>query len=156
MGIWNLGSDKESKREGRYRDALDSSLDPTFAVRLRKDKNVASSTFTDTIDVSSYSAIEVDFYFMAIKLNGDGFYLEAATDGSSSYNEVMYFQEGVDFDDSSSTWYHKIIESDVSGAQNIRIRFRCAGGDKKAEVNIDHVTLTGQGGLPGQEGSIVV
>jgi hypothetical protein len=154
MGIWNLASGRQSKRVSKFRDALDSSLDPTFAVRIKKDMNEASSTKTDIIAVSSYSKIEVAFYFLAKNFNGDGFYLEAATDGSSTYNEVIYFQESVDFDDSSSKWYHKIIESDVSGAQNIRIRFRCAGGDK-AQVNIDHVTLSGSGGLPaGQEESI--
>jgi hypothetical protein len=36
MGIWNLGSNKESKREAKYQDALDSSLNPTFAVRFRE------------------------------------------------------------------------------------------------------------------------
>ncbi len=155
MGIWNLGSNKESKREAKYQDALDSSLNPTFAVRLKKNKGEDSSTFTD-IDVSSYTAIEIDFYFKSIQLDGDGFYLEAATDGSGSYNEIQYFHEGVAFFDDESAWYHEAIELDISEVQNIRIRFRCAGGDKKSEVNIAHVTLSGQNGLPGPEGSIVV
>jgi hypothetical protein len=67
MGIWNLGINEESKLEAKYQDTLDCSVD--------------SSTLTD-IDVSSYTTVEIDYYFKSIQLGGDGFYLEAAADGS--------------------------------------------------------------------------
>jgi hypothetical protein len=147
---------EESKIDDKYVDALNSTLAKTNAVVLKKSKkskSTESSFYTNVIDVGSFITVKVDFYVRSKKLKGDGFYLEAATittpiddDPSTSiYYVVKHFQDGVDFWN-DEFWSQQIIEFDVSTVQDVRVRFRCNATYDKAEVRIDHVTLSGRAG----------
>ena len=145
--LWNLGSDKNSEIKAKYLDAIDPSF-KTSALKLKKNDVLKSRAFTDSIDVSEFPILEVDFYYTVKRfLDGNGFNLEARrADVSQTFTVVNSYEQGNEFDVDAfdeGYWYHAILELDVSAIDWVVLQFRCLGGNK-GEVQIDHIKLTGK------------
>ena len=128
-----------------YRYSGSRSWEGSRSIRLRD--NSSSSTMTlGTFDVSSYSSIDVEFYFYAWSMeNGEDFWVQFY-DGSS-WQTVAAYARGTSFD--NNTFYTATVN--ISSATynfptNAQFRFRCDASGNSDHVYIDAVTITGNAG----------
>lgn len=117
-----------------------------FSVRIRDNSGVASSMTLSSIDVTSFTEIEVDFYFYVLSMeNGEDFWLRFF-DGSV-WNTVQTWTSGVDIN--NNTFYNATVS--ISPAQynfavNSGFRFQCDASGNNDQIFIDQVTITGIAG----------
>ena len=151
-GFWlHPRSDKTSKIDDKFPDALDPSIELTWAVKLKKDKGEESSMWTGPFSVAAYSTLELDFYFISKKMQDDpeetdGFAIEMAT-SPNNWEVVEYLQPGVNLFDDEDNWVHHVFVVDVTGLNIIELRLRCQSSNK-GEIHVDHtlVQATTSGG----------
>lgn len=119
------------------------SFEGQYSIRIRDNSGVASSMTLNNIDVSSFSTIEVDFYFYVRSMeNGEDFWLRFF-DGSSWFT-VETWTRGVNIN--NNTFYNatvSITPSQYNFAVNSGFRFQCDASGNNDQIFIDQVTITG-------------
>ena len=128
-----------------FRYAGSRSWEGTYSIRLRD--NTSSSTMTlGSFNVTSYSSIDVEFYFYARSMeNGEDFWVQFY-DGST-WQTVATYARGTSFD--NNTFYTatvNIASSSYTFPTNAQFRFRNDASANNDQVYIDQVTITGNSG----------
>ncbi len=133
------------------------SFEGNFSIRIRDNSGVASSMTLDNIDVTSFSSVEVDFYFYVFSMeNNEDFWLRFF-DGSS-WITVQTWTRGVDIN--NNTFYNATVNinpAQYNFALNSGFRFQCDASGNGDQIFIDQVTITGlSGGSKGRGNNLEV
>jgi len=121
------------------------SFEGSFSIRLRDNSGLASSMTSSSYNTSSYSGVEVEFYFYPNSMEtGEDFSL-SYYDGST-WQTVANFVSGTSF--TNNQFYSAVVpilSSDYSMSSSSQFRFTCDASSNADRVYIDAVTVTGLG-----------
>ena len=113
---------------------------------IQDNTNTSVVTYGSSVDITSYSQVRIDFYFLPVSMeNNEDFWLQIYN--GSSYVTVASYARGTDFN--NNTFYSSSITidpTDVNFASNMKVRFRCDASGNSDDVYIDEVTVTGISG----------
>jgi len=115
------------------------------AADIQDNSGTASSFYhTSGYNVSGYSELEVDFYFIAVSMDrtGEDFWVQYY-DGSA-WNTVAVFDKGVDFE--NDIFYHAVVtisSSQYNFPSDAKLRFMCDASGNRDDVYIDEITWSG-------------
>jgi len=119
--------------------------DGTNAADIQDNSGVSSSFYhTLGYDVSGYTDLEVEFYFVAISMDNvrEDFWVQYY-DGST-WNTVAAFARSIDFDNG---YFYNVIVSisnlDYNFPTNARLRFMCDASGNADDVYIDAIEFRG-------------
>ncbi len=119
LGIWNDG--------GSFARILDNSQysnSGSGSFYIHGNEGSKSSLYSDNIELSSYSALRLSFFFTTLAIeNGDQFHIEISNGGS--YSTIRTYTAGIHFVPNE----RKIVNLDIVGANlssNTSLRFRAA------------------------------
>ncbi len=135
-GIWNDGGTdvRRSINDARYASS------GSYCIRLRDNTGSASSAYTDILDLSAYSSIEVKFSYITNSMeNNEDFFLEVSNDGGASYTLIQEWNSNVEF--TNGIRYDEVVAIDGAFSNNVRIRFRCDASGNGDKVYIDDVVI---------------
>jgi len=115
------------------------------AIDIQDNSGTASSFYhTASYNVSSYVALEVDFYFIAVSMeSGEDFWVQYYN--GSAWQTVASYARGTSFNNGS--FYHATVSiprATYNYPTNAKIRFRCDASDNNDDVYIDQVVFRGQ------------
>jgi len=116
-----------------------------------QDNSGTASSFYHTAghNVTGYSAMEIEFYFVAISMEvNEDFWVQYYN--GSSWVTVASFASGADF--SNNTFYVVTVpltSSQVNFPSNAKLRFMCDASNNSDDVYIDAITWRGTGGGAG-------
>lgn len=119
----------------------------TNAADIQDNSGVSSSFYhTGSYNVTGFSELEVDFYFVAISMDNsrEDFWIQYY-DGSTWYT-VAAFARGIDFD--NNTFYHatvSISSANYNFPTDARLRFMCDASGNIDDVYLDNITFRGFG-----------
>jgi len=126
-----------------FRYSGSRSWEGSFSIRLRDNSGVASSMTSTNYDLSSYDAVELEFYFYPNSMeNGEDFWVRY--NSGSGWQTVATYASGSSFQNGS--FYVATVTLDngsVNLSNNARFRFQCDASANQDQVYIDAVTLTG-------------
>ena len=107
-----------------------------------QDNTSTSVVTTDTLSLSGYSEVEVDFWYKARSMeSGEDFWLQISTNGGSSYTTVQTWARGTDFQ--NGTFYDESVTiTGYSLTDQMRIRFRCDASGNGDDVYIDEIRVS--------------
>ncbi|MFH2054851.1 MAG: PKD domain-containing protein, partial [bacterium] len=117
------------------------------AADIQDNSGTASSFYhTGTYNVSGYTDLEVEFYFVAVSMEtNEDFWVQFYN--GSSWVTVGSFASGTDF--SNNTFYVATVSwnsSQVNFPTNARLRFMCDASNNTDDVYIDEITFRGSSG----------
>ncbi|MCB0560802.1 MAG: T9SS type A sorting domain-containing protein [Phaeodactylibacter sp.] len=135
-GIWNDGgSDCARVNNSTYANS------GSYSIRLRDNTNSSTMT-TDNLNLASYDELTVDFSYYAVSMeNNEDFWLQASTNGGSSYVTLATWARGADFNNNQR--YNESVVITGTFTSNMRFRFRCDASGNSDWVYIDDVVITG-------------
>ncbi len=113
-----------------------------------QDNSGTASSFYHTLgyNVSGYTEMEVDFYFVAISMeSGEDFWVQYYN--GSAWVTVADFNAGTDF--SNNTFYHAVVtisSSQYNFPTNAKLRFMCDASADNDDVYIDAIEWRGMSG----------
>lgn len=138
-GIWNDGgSDASRYTGGTFAHQGSAALDI-------QDNTSTSVVTTNSLDLSAYDEVKVDFWFMSVSMeSGEDFWLQISTNGGSSFTTVESWAQGTDFSNNAFTSASVIISS-VTLTANTQLRFRCDASNDSDDIYIDEVVISGSG-----------
>lgn len=129
------------------------SSDGTNALNIQDDRGINSAGFfTNSIDIRSFSSIEIDFHYSADGVEtGEDFFVQFF-DGSA-WRTIATFVAGVDFqagdlgDDFDTLEFQNpkliVSRSDYNFSSNMRIRFLNDANGNSDDIYIDEVRVSG-------------
>jgi Zn-dependent metalloprotease/chitodextrinase len=128
-----------------FRYAGSRSYEGTYSIQLRD--NTSSSTMTlGSFNVTSYTSIDVEFFFYANSMeNGEDFWVQFFN--GSSWQTVAAYASGTSFN--NNTFYTATVNIDSASynfPSNAEFRFRCDASGNNDQIYIDQVTITGNSG----------
>jgi Zn-dependent metalloprotease/chitodextrinase len=134
---WIDGGSDSYRYRGRY------SPEGRYSIRLRDNSGSKSSMTTQSLDISSYSSVSIEFLYHPYSMeNNEDFYVEYH-DGSS-WNVLARYISGTHFQN-NNTYAAEIIMS--SGEFNFSsggtFRIRCDASSNADKVYIDQVIIMG-------------
>lgn len=117
----------------------------TDAANIQDNSGVSSSFYSrNGFDVTGYSTITINFFFIAVSMeNNEDFFVEYH-DGSS-WNIVASFARGTDFNNNS--FYEATVtipSSSYNFPNDAKFRFRCDASGNADDVYIDNVTISAE------------
>ncbi len=123
------------------------------SVRIRDNSGMASSMYSDLLDLSAYNSLVVNFNFYPNSMeNGEDFMLEISTNGGSSYTTIQSWTSGVNF--TNGVWYtDEVIIDGITLTGNSMLRLRCDASANGDQIYIDDVKVEGCGVAEGNSGS---
>lgn len=128
-----------------FRYSGSRSYEGSYSIRLRDNTNSSVMT-SQTYDLTSYSSVDVEFYFYSWSMeNGEDFWLQY-NDGSG-FTTVASYARGTDFENGS--FYTSTVNIDGSTynlTSNASFRFRNDASGNSDWIYIDAVTITGNAG----------
>lgn len=129
-----------------FRYSGSRSFEGNYSIRLRDNSGTASAMTSSSYDVSSYSSLDIEFFFFPYSMeNGEDFFVRYY-DGSS-WNTVATYASGAQFN--NNTFYTATVtisSADYNFPSNAQFRFQCDASANSDYVYIDAVTITGNGG----------
>jgi hypothetical protein len=112
------------------------------SLRIKDDKST-SRAWTNDYDVSQYSKLKVNFFYMSVGVeNDEGFALEYSVNDGSSWVEAKSFLKGEDWLVNKS-WKEVSVEFDASDINSVSLQFRGDTSDRKDKIYIDNVLFDG-------------
>jgi hypothetical protein len=121
------------------------SFEGNYSIQIRDNSGTASSMTSPSLDLRSYSQVEIEFYFYASSMeNGEDFWVRFFN--GSSWTTVATYASGTNFN--NNTFYTATVILDASQynfASNSQFRFQCDASANNDLVYIDQVTITGIG-----------
>ncbi len=134
-GIWNDGG-SDSRRSSDYAAYANTG---TYCVRLRDNSGQASSMYTDVLNLSGYSSLDISFSFITNSMEtGEDFFLEMSTNGGSSYTVIQNWVADTDF--TNGIRYNETVV--VGGFSSSTVfRIRCDASGNNDLVYIDDVVI---------------
>ena len=136
FGNWNDGGGDADRVSGTL-------LNGIRMVRTRDNSGVASSIFSDEIDLTSYSSVTISFLFYANGMeNNEDFFVEYF-DGTNyvtiaNYIRGTHFNNGVAYSDSIT-----ITSGAYTFATTSRFRIRCDASNNNDVIYLDDINITG-------------
>jgi bacillolysin len=127
------------------RYAGSNSYEGIYSIQLRD--NTSTSTMTlGSFNVSSYSSIDIEFYFRAVSMeNGEDFWVQFYDGGT--WRTVASYASGSSFN--NNIFYVATVNipnSTYNFPTNAQFRFRCDASGNNDYVYIDQVTITANSG----------
>ena len=131
------------------------SWEGSYSIRIRDNSGTASAMTSPTLDLSSYSSIDVQFYFYPNSMeNGEDFWLRFY-DGSS-WTTVAVWTSGTSFNNNSFyTSTVTLTSAQYNFASNSQIRFQCDASANADRIYIDEVTVDAFAALPETSNTVV-
>lgn len=121
------------------------SFEGNYSIQIRDNSGTASSMTSPSLDLRSFSQVEIEFYFYASSMeNGEDFWVRFFN--GSSWTTVATYASGTNFN--NNTFYTATVTLDASQynfASNSQFRFQCDASANNDLVYIDQVTITGIG-----------
>ena len=136
-----------------YRYSGSRSWEGNYSIRIRDNSGTGSAMTSQAYNTTSYSGVEVTFFFYPNSMeNGEDFWLRYY-DGSS-WQTVATFVSGTSFQ--NNTFYTAtvpILSSQYNMASNAQFRFQCDASGNADRIYIDQVSAVGlsSGSLPDGE-----
>ncbi len=134
---WSDGGNDCSRYSGSR------SYEGSYSIFLRDNSGVASSMTSQSLDLTAYGSVQVDFYFYANSMEtGEDFWLRYYN--GSSWATVAAYASGTNFN--NNTFYSGSVtlsSADYSFANNSQFRFQCDASGNGDRIYIDQVTVTG-------------
>ncbi len=125
----------------RYRGSR--SWEGDYSIRIRDNSGTRSAMTSSPYDISSYSSVEIEFYFYPNSMEfGEDFWLRYH-DGSG-WQTVATYASGTSFNNNS--FYVATVTLDNANYNfptNAKFRFQCDASSNADRIYIDAVTLTG-------------
>lgn len=119
------------------------SWEGTYSIRLRDNSGTRSSMTSPSYDLSSYSSVELKFYFYPNSMeNGEDFWVRY-NDGSG-WQTIATYASGSSFQNGS--FYSATVTLDDASfnlSSNAQFRIQCDASGNGDQVYIDEVTLVG-------------
>lgn len=123
-----------------------NSFEGLFSIQIRDNSGVASSMSFINVDVTSFSSIEVDFYFYVFSMeNGEDFWLRFF-DGSQWITAATWVAGS---NIQNNNFYNATVtlnRAQYNFAVNSGFRFQCDASANQDQIFIDQVTITGISG----------
>jgi sucrose-6-phosphate hydrolase SacC (GH32 family) len=136
-GIWNDGGS----------DCWSNSIDDqyangTYCVRLRDD-SASSIMTTDTLDLSAYKELKVDFSYYPSSMDNanEDFWLQLSTDGGVTFTTIEEWNLNDEFLNDERYKEQVIIMGNFTS--NTVLRFKCDASDDDDFIYIDDVVISG-------------
>lgn len=114
---------------------------PKYALKL---KGGSSTSYTETYDINltNFSELTVEFSYITNGYgNGHAFYFELSTDGGSSYSVIEDWYYNSDFVNGQRHNEQVVFAGPFT--PNTKLRIRSAASNKKDELYIDDIEITG-------------
>ncbi len=136
LGIWNVGPGNDSQRR----------TDTPFgnAVRLKDNSGVASSMFTDDIDLTIYQSATITFEYQTNSFeNVEDFFIEFSNDGGVTYpTQLGNLVHGADFNNGVVDRVSFTINTSmITFTTNTSFRIRCDANQDNDQLFIDNVLI---------------
>jgi hypothetical protein len=149
-GIWIDGGNRCDR--GTYTSYANSG---TQCIRQRDRKGVASSMYTNSLDLTAYDFIKIEFSFItvAFSVSSDDFFLEMSVNGGA-YSVIEEWNYGDEF--VNGTRVNEAVEFEAPTSADVRFRLRCDASNNGDELYIDDVVISGCSGAGGQGPTMVV
>lgn len=127
------------------------------AMDLQDNTTTSVMTSTEGHDVSLFTYMEVDFWFMMVQLEaGEDFWLQYSSDGGANWETVAAWRVTPGLQDNNK-FYHKVVKlrrNAVKFTSDAKIRFRCDASSEYDDVYIDQVLWRGLNGGSGLDTEI--
>ncbi len=137
---WGIWIDGGSDSRISIHDTNFSYSNPR-CVRLRDNTNSSVIT-TQNLDLGNYEEVTIDFTFITKSFeNGEDFWLQVSTNGGSTWQTLVAWVRGSDFNNNVREFETVIITGNFT--TNTKFRFRCDAGDNGDRVYIDDVEING-------------
>jgi hypothetical protein len=136
-GIWNDGGSdcRLSSNDAAYANS------GSFCVRIR-DNTSSSVMTTDNLNLTGFEEVTIDFTYIAASMeSGEDFWLQASTNGGSSYQTLVTWARGTDFVNNVREFESVVITGTFTS--NTRFRFRCDASVNNDRIFIDDVNISG-------------
>ncbi|MEL0457598.1 choice-of-anchor D domain-containing protein [Flavobacteriaceae bacterium SZ-1-7] len=135
-GIWNDGGSDCSLATG-------GTPNGTSAVQLRDNSGTASSTFTNNLNLTSYTSVDFSFEYESANFSsGEDFWLEYF-DGSS-WTTVATYVNGTDFNNGTTYTPTVTLNSGTyTFATNSQFRITCDASTNSDVLYIDNILIEG-------------
>ncbi|MBN1213175.1 MAG: T9SS type A sorting domain-containing protein [candidate division Zixibacteria bacterium] len=115
------------------------------AADIQDNSGVASSFYhTSSYNVSGYTELEVEFYFVAISMDNTNEDFWVQYYNGSAWQTVASFASGIDFN--NGTFYNVIVpisSSQYNFPTNAKLRFMCDASGNSDDVYIDAIEFRG-------------
>jgi vibriolysin len=136
-GIWNDGGSdcRRSANDSAY------AHQGTYCVRLRDNSGSVSSMTTDSIDLSGYSQVEINFWYYPWSFEGSEDFFVEINEGSG-WVVIGQFVNNVDF--TNNNVENPTVSANISGNANTLFRIRCDASGNGDRVYIDEVVISAQ------------
>lgn len=117
-----------------------------YSALIRDDSSTSMIT-TGTLDVSSYSKVNVIFWYELVGMEtGEGFSLQFSNDSGTSWTIVETWARGADFQN-GNFYSADVVFSPTSMGKSFtstsKIRFHCQGSNNNDRTYIDDVEVKG-------------
>ncbi|WP_020536232.1 M43 family zinc metalloprotease [Lewinella cohaerens] len=135
-GIWNDGGSdcRRSANDAAYSNG-------SYSIRLRDNTSTSVMT-TDNLNLAGFEEVTIDFsYYPRSMETGEDFWLQASTDGGSSYQTLASWASGTDF--SNNVRENETIVITGTFTSTTRFRFRCDASGNSDYIYIDDVDVSG-------------
>lgn len=134
-GNWNDGGSDAARLKLGGRN-------PGSAIRLRDNSGIASSIYTDNLDLSHTNYIKVSFGLSVKNLSkGESLILEYSIDQGASFNGLDQWEVGTRIsNDKEYSISNEYAVSDMN--ENVMIRFRSAASSNRDLIYLDNVEIS--------------
>ena len=135
-GIWNDGGSdcRRSANDAAYSNG-------SYSIRLRDNTSTSVMT-TDNLNLAGFEEVTIDFsYYPRSMETGEDFWLQASTDGGSSYQTLASWASGTDF--SNNVRENETVVITGTFTSTTRFRFRCDASGNSDYIYIDDVDVSG-------------
>lgn len=143
---WSDGGSDCARYNGSF------SYEGNYSIQIRDNSGTASAMTSPAFNLSSYDAVEVEFYFYANSMeNGEDFWLRYYN--GSTWQTVASYARGTSFN--NNTFYTATVtlsSANYNLASNGQFRFQCDASTNSDQIYIDAVEIrgiTGSGFLAG-------
>ncbi|MEZ4988189.1 MAG: T9SS type A sorting domain-containing protein, partial [Saprospiraceae bacterium] len=136
FGIWiDGGTDCARVTNATYANS------GTRSVRLRDNTSTSVMT-TGNLNLAGYEEVTVDFSYYPVGMeSGEDFWLQVSTNGGSSYQTLVTWASGADFN--NNTRYNESVTITGTFTSNTRIRFRNDASADNDAVYFDDINISG-------------
>ncbi|MFI1770297.1 choice-of-anchor D domain-containing protein [Thalassobellus citreus] len=140
--LWNDGGNDCSENTSSTLSGSDCAL-------LRDNSGGNSSMYTNNIDLTSYTSVDITFDYRTSNFSGsEDFFIEFSNDGGSSWNATPIINYVVGTNFNNNTTYNNVLVSVTNGGtytftSNSRFRFRCDASSNFDNLFIDEILIKG-------------
>ncbi|MDB4541287.1 polysaccharide lyase family 7 protein [Akkermansiaceae bacterium] len=123
----------------------------TQSLALQDDSTSSVATLTNSLDLSAYSQLQIDFTYVIQSFEGsESFWVEYSDDGGSNWSTIEEYVNDVDFVDDGTRYNPSLTIDDITYnfTSTVKVRFRCDASANSDDVYFDEVVIFGFVKLP--------